>query len=184
MKIKETDNIECIGQTIWTIVDAMEEDKDMALEFLANNGITVIKSEKYYPIQSFLNAFNEIVAEIGPKMLFKIGKALPKNAIFPPDVDDIHKVMSTLNIAYHMNHKKDGQTMFDPTTGVMLNGIGSYLYTITSKNSGTMVCDNPYPSEFDRGIIMALARKFEPLAEVILDIPKNEKDVRKYLVSW
>lgn len=188
IELDSMNKIETNGQTIWAIVDAMEEDKEMAIEILANNGIINLQPDKFYSLQNFLHAFNEIATEIGPKMLFKIGKAVLRNAKFPPDVNDIHKALSLINIAYHMNHKKDGQDMFDPSTGVLLDGIGNYIYQKKNETSGIMICNNPYPGEFDRGIISAMARKFEPLAEVTLDIAAEAHiqlgDSRSYLITW
>jgi hypothetical protein len=55
-----------------------------------------------------------------------------------------------------------------------------------------MECKNPYPSEFDRGIITAMARKFKPreslLVSVELDNAKPSRmkgaDSCTYKIKW
>ena len=34
-------------------------------------------------------------------------------------------------------------------------------------NTGKMTCDNPYPCDFDRGIIQALAERFQPPGSLV-----------------
>jgi hypothetical protein len=48
--------------------------------------------------------------------------------------------------------------------------------------------DNPYPSEFDRGIITSLSRRFKPHCEVKLDPDKPSRteggDSCTYIIEW
>jgi hypothetical protein len=51
-----------------------------------------------------------------------------------------------------------------------------------------MQCKNPYPCDFDRGIIVAMARKFEPSVKVELDTSKPSRkdgaDDSWYIVTY
>ncbi len=51
-----------------------------------------------------------------------------------------------------------------------------------------MVCENPYPCAFDRGIIQAMAARFEPAAQVkhvdLGGCRKKAAESCSYLVSW
>lgn len=80
-------------------------------------------------------------------------------------------------MAYHLNHR-GGE-------------IGSYKYQSTGPKSGKLVCHNPYPSDFDQGIITAAARKFAPpgvFPAVKLDetAPTRKKgaDACTFLITW
>ena len=74
------------------------------------------------------------------------------------------------------------------------NGIGLYkLIEIDyEKKEAIMRCNNPYPCDFDRGIITTMARKFRPadskLPMVILDKSKPGRfegaDESWYIVTW
>ena len=57
--------------------------------------------------------------------------------------------------------------MMDLATGTMRPGIGHYAYAPSGDTSGTMTCNNPYPCEFDFGIIEAAANKFKPATATI-----------------
>lgn len=180
--------IEVNGQTINSFLDVLKEDQEMITEFLSKNNIKNLKPDDWYLMTDWLKAFKMLGDEIGEKTLFMVGKGILDNAKMPPNITEIHSSLALINVAYHMNHRLDGTVMFDESNGQMLQGIGNYEYTKTSENSGTMVVDNPYPCEFDRGVITAMARKFKPLAQVILDpIKQNKKEgsmSSTYLISW
>ncbi len=80
-------------------------------------------------------------------------------------------------MAYHLNHQ-GGE-------------IGHYQFSKTGPKQVVMTCRNPYPCEFDRGIILAIARQFQPVGAVVRvqhDAAKpcrtKQGDSCTYLVSW
>ena len=84
----------------------------------------------------------------------------------------------SINIAYHMNHR-GGE-------------IGTYGFQSTGPRSATMVCRNPYPCAFDRGIIEAMAARFKPDDSVAVSVQHDDSapcrrhgaDSCTYLVTW
>lgn len=172
--------VEVNGQTILSVVYALHAGRDTRLAMLAKHGLNDIKPEKWYSQEKWLNAFKDISKYLGDPTLFVIGKAIPDNAIFPPEIDSLEKALNSIDIAYHMNHQ-GGE-------------IGSYkLIKFDSVNrEAIMVCNNPYPSEFDRGIITTMLRKFRPkdsyMSEVRLDMTKENRqqghDSCTYLINW
>jgi hypothetical protein len=48
-----------------------------------------------------------------------IGKSIPENAQFPPEINSIEAGLQAIDVAYHMNHRIDGKPLFDPKTGKM-----------------------------------------------------------------
>ena len=79
--------VEVNGETVLSVVDGMGFLKDRGIAILAENGIINPRPGNWYPQQSWLNAFRSISEKIGPKTLFMIGKSIPENAQWPPDVD-------------------------------------------------------------------------------------------------
>lgn len=55
---------------------------------------------------------------------------------------------------------------FDGQDGAMLEGIGPYGYERRVDKRIRSRCNDPYPREFDRGIIETMARRFRADAEV------------------
>jgi hypothetical protein len=188
--------IEVNGQTVYTIVDGFGLFKRVASRVLESEGIGRMKSDGdlvidrdgWYSQEKWLRAFARIAAEAGSGALFAIGRQIPENAAFPPGVVDIHSALQAINVGYHMNHRKHGAIMFNPQTGELLAGIGYYGCQPQGEHTIIAECKNPYPCDFDRGILTSMARKFEPHAQVVHD---DSKPCRKtggeactYEITW
>ncbi len=165
------EGIEVNGQTIFSIVDAMAV-RFMTEKIFKEVGLPPTSEIEgnphgWYPQQRWLDAFRRIAEKIGHASLFAIGKKIPENAEFPPDIDSVEKALASIDVAYHMNHRNSsGEVLFDPSTGKMLEGIGHYQYEKVGENKAVLTCQNPYPCDFDRGIIKAMARRFEKNSRV------------------
>lgn len=170
--------VEVNGETVLSIVDGMGTFKEKALTILASNGIKAPKPGDWYPQQFWLNAFKTISEQVGANTLFTIGKKIPENAKFPPAIDAIEKALGAIDMAYHMNHR-GGE-------------IGNYGYSADGPKGAKMVCKNPYPCEFDRGIIEAMATRFKPKGSIVVRVKHDDSapcrkkgaDACTYLVSW
>jgi hypothetical protein len=136
------------GMSRCSDLDLMESFRKMAIRMLTKHGIVEPQKDKWYLQQAWLDAFKEISEEIGPATLKMIGEKIPDTALWPSDIETIHEGLASIDVAYHMNHR-GGE-------------IGHYIYSSTGKKSGKMVCNNPYPCDFDLGIIKATARRFSP----------------------
>jgi hypothetical protein len=187
-------DIEVNGQTVYAIVDGFRLFRRLASAVLQQEGIGSMKPDgdleidrnAWYSQAAWLRAFARIAEEAGNGALHAIGRQIPANAQFPGSVDT-HTALQSIDIAYHLNHRKHGQIMFNPDTGVMLDGIGTYGYRRESERKVVMGCRNPYPCDFDRGIIMSMAHKFEPHATVEHDhasCRKQGADTCTYVVTW
>lgn len=172
-------NVEVNGQTILSVVNALSVGKERRLGILKKHGIEP-EEGKWYKQQLWLNAFSEIYKELGDHTLFSIGKAIPENAKFPPQIDTLQKALEAIDMAYHMNHR-GGE-------------IGHYTLISYDGNGrhATMLCKNPYPSEFDRGIISTMLRRFRPKDSFKYDVSTdltNETRIKgadscTYIIRW
>jgi hypothetical protein len=168
------------GQTILSVVNAMEFGKETRKEILEKHGLVNIEPEGWYDQQKWLDAFREIHDSLGTNTLYIIGKAIPENAKFPPEINSLEKALNAIDVAYHMNHTK--------------GDIGSYkvIEFDDKKRKAVMTCSNPYPSDFDRGIINAMLVRFKPKDSlkysVALDTSKetriNGADSCTYTIGW
>jgi len=181
------------GATIMSIVDALKNYGGAVGQIMKESGLEDVVGDEnhWYPQQSFLNAFKIISEQVGPKTLFLIGQKIPENAVFPPEVDSIEKALASIDVAYHMNHKNArGEVLFDPTrTPTMLEGIGHYEFAaLEGQNRGVMVCDVPYPCDFDRGIIATIAARFSRAPVVVHDdsaaCRKDGFETCAYQIRW
>jgi hypothetical protein len=187
------EGIEVNGQTINSVLEGLYSIRFVLDKFFVEAGYPKageIDPTQWYSQQQWLDIFRIISEKIGSKAMFKIGKKIPENAEFPPEIDNIEIALSSIDIAYHMNHRtNEGQILFDIKNGKMYEGIGHYWYKkIKNKNKIIMKCENPYDCDFDRGIITAMANKFNPTAKVVHDdsneCRKYGKNSCTYIVEW
>jgi hypothetical protein len=188
--------VEVFGASVDAIVAAFKLFPSVALKRLVHHGVgsmkgteVVIEREAWYPLEGWLAAYQNIAEQVGPRAVFQIGQHIPKHAVFPPTVNDITSGVASIDVAYHMNHRKNGRVMFDPQTGQKLKGIGNYGFApVAGERRIVSVCDNPYPCDFDRGILTAMAARFERQSRVSHDdkgpCRKNGADSCTYTVSW
>ena len=165
------------GQTVLSVISGMGAFKDTAVQILQRNGIPNPQPNAWYPQQAWLNAFREIAKTIGSSTLRQIGLSIPRNAKFPPGINSVEKALESIDGAYHMNHR-GGE-------------IGHYVFAKTGPTSATMTCKNPYPCDFDRGLIEAVANQFKPAGSIVKVQHDSAKPCRAkdgdsctYLINW
>jgi hypothetical protein len=169
--------VEVCGAAVLSIVEGMDLSRTMARRVLSAHGIVDPTRESWHPQQAWLDAFREIAGSVGPATLRRIGTKIPETALWPPSIRTIEDALSSIDIAYHMNHR-GGE-------------VGHYAFTKSASTTGSMVCGNPYPCEFDHGIVEATAAKFAPPRLVVavrhddaLPCRSRGGDSCTYHVSW
>jgi len=165
------------GETVLSVVEGLGAFKPTALQILADNGIKDPQPGQWYSQQAWLDAFKTISEKLGQVTLYSIGLKIPETAKFPPAIDSIEKALASIDVAYHMNHR--------------MGEIGNYKYEATGEKSARMVCTNPYPCDFDRGIIEAVAKRFRPKGALVRVKHDDSAPCRKqgaesctYLIEW
>jgi hypothetical protein len=189
--------VEVFGASVGAFVDAFKLFPSVVLKCLVKNGIGTMSAKgtveidknRWYPQEKWLAAWEEIATTVGPRACYQIGRQVPKHAVFPPTITEIHGAVASIDVAYHMNHRKGGKVMFDPATGQKAKGIGTYGYEATpGERRITSVCENPYPCDFDRGLVSEIVSKFEKNARVSHDdgAPCRTKGAASctYVISW
>jgi hypothetical protein len=166
--------VEVFGANVGAFVDAFKLFPSVILKCLTKHGIGTmvgktieIDRTRWYAQEAWLTAWEEIATSIGPRACYQIGRQVPKHAVFPPTVTDINAAMASVDVAYHMNHRKNGKPMFDLATGQKVKGIGTYGFEpARGERRIKSVCENPYPCDFDRGLLTEVAVRFELSARV------------------
>lgn len=188
-----TNHVKVNRQTVASVVEAQSSGKEFRMNALKTVGIDLENDpSEWLEHQSWLDAFRIINEEQGGMNVFMIGKAVVDHAEFPP-MNNLEEALRSIDIAYHMNHQLNGKKMFDGSNGSMLEGIGHYNlaeFDAAAKRA-VMVCDNPYPSRFDEGIITQVVRRFKPIGSresVSLDQSKESRlkggNSCTYVITW
>ncbi len=186
-----------LGANLQIVLDGFGSFSVLANNILLEEGLGTherhgaVKFEQgnWYPLARWLKALERIGNEFGHYLLYQSGMTTPKNAVFPPTVTDIHSALRCIDVAYHMNHATHGESMFNPVTGQMGEGIGHYVYAhVLGKKQVTIESTTPYPCDFDRGIVIAMAQRFQPSAALTHDASKpcrkNGGASCSYHVTW
>ncbi|MDR1685905.1 MAG: hypothetical protein LBR82_05600 [Desulfovibrio sp.] len=188
--------IEVNAPTVAAIVAGMGYFTKISRRALGEVGIGDVVDDKlvldmqvWYSQEAWLKAFETIARQVGNSALFNIGMSIPVNAKFPFGAVDVVSAVRSIDIAYHINHRKNGRPLYDIETGTMYEGIGHYgCEPVSGKNEIRCVCRNPYPCAFDRGIIKAMAQQFAPDAQVVHDdtveCREQGADSCTYRVFW
>jgi hypothetical protein len=171
-------NVQVNGRTVCSVIDGMGAFQHIATKILTENGIVDPMPDQWYSQQAWLNSFKAIAKKVGARTLYQIGMRIPENADFPDHIDSVEKALFSIDVAYHMNHR-GGE-------------IGHYQFKRTGSHSGKMTCKNPYPCDFDRGIIDAMCKKFKPRRSIYVCSKHDEtQSCRKeggdsctYLIRW
>ncbi len=190
-------DIEVNGESLGATVDAFKQYPSIVSKYLVKYGLVKTVNGKpeqidrsaWYPLDKWLACYLAIAKDVGLNSLYTIGKKIPENAAFPPHLSDIRSALGSMDVAYHLNHRKGGLPMFDPATGTMLEGIGHIRVDFAeNERRAAVVCEHPYPCEFDRGLVTALATRFEPMAKTVHDngAPCRKKGASSctYIVTW
>lgn len=185
--------IESVGGAVLSVVNGIKTSFSQKIiqDILKDNGLENIEADKWYPAQKWLNSFRTISEQIGSNTVFLTGMAIPDNALLPPEIKTIEAALSSINIAYHMNHRLKGEPLFDPSSGQIKDIIGNYKCNILEEKKVQMICDSPFPCDFDRGLIEGFAKKFKSPNTSAVRVIHSEKGCRKngddsceYTVSW
>ncbi len=174
------------------MVNGLGAFKQMAITILGENGLEEPKPDHWYPLQNWLNAFKIIANKIGPNTLFQIGKQTLDDAKWPPNIKSfsIKDAFQLIDVAYHMNHKIKNQVLFQ--NGKIYEGIGHYTSKEIEKNMLKIICENPYPCEFDKGLLTRMAYDFKPKGSLKIEVihddsapcRKKNQNSCSYIVKW
>lgn len=145
-------------------------------EILAANGLASVRSESWYPLQSYLDVIRTVAEQVGQKAVFYIGKKLPELTEWPSGVETVVEGMESISGAYETVHRG--------------GDVGYYRVESVADGRLRLRCQNPYPCALDRGVIRGTGERFSPptayvdLAEQSTRCRADGGDECVYEVTW
>jgi hypothetical protein len=188
--------IEVAGMGVCVFIEAFKLFPSVVVTRLHRHGIGRIRGGQllvdmnaWLPLENWLAAFDNIARSLGPRALLEVGRRVQQFAMLPPHLTDIHAALAGINVAYHMNHRRNGIPMFDPSSGQLVGGIGDYGYApVPGERRIISRCDTPYPCDFDRGVLLGFAERFEKHVRVEHDdagpCRKRSQVSCTYTITW
>lgn len=174
-------DVEVHGQTILLVVDEAlirfsKAYQERAREALAESGIENPKADEWYPQQAWLDTFRVIADELEPHLLDRLGEQIPSVVDWPERISGVPEGLQSIDEAYQLNHRG--------------GDIGYYRFEPKNDQSGEVICRNPYPCLFDRGLIRAVAQEYAPVESFVF-VEEARKQCRRdgddtctYTVYW
>jgi hypothetical protein len=132
--------VEVLGTVLMSLIEGTQE---RIIPVFEKHGITNVRPDHWYPKQAMLDAMQEFGQTVD---LVSIGRGIPNLAQWPPEIDTVYKAFEALDQAYHMNHR-GGE-------------IGHYHVDFVGDQAVDVVAQNPYPCDFDYGLLFGLAQRY------------------------
>ncbi len=154
--------VEVRGEVLLGYLEAMGQLKQFALQQFKAFGITNPQQGQWYPLESLMGVFERFAKK---HALQTIGASVIRTAKWPKEIDSLYKALSSIDAAYHMNHRRDGRELFDYRTNRIIEGEIGHDYVIQlpdKKNTLLYVCESFYPCDFDFGMASQFAKQFKP----------------------
>lgn len=184
-------SIEASKKIVNSFLNCMKRAKDLRAEVLRKYHL--LDDKEWFPFQDWMDAFKEISLRFGDMNLFLTGIAFI-NQDELPSINSLREAFERINLGYHSEHRKDGKLMYDMETNKLLDGIGSFsiLSFDEDQKEAKIVCNTPYPSKFEEGVLYELTRKFKPNAQTVHLIkvdPTRERRTKggqscTYIINW
>jgi hypothetical protein len=137
----EVDGSTVVAVTSGIIVGAV------ARELLSAAGLADVHQGGWYPHQLWLNVYRSIHDHLGADTLYSIGRRIPYSADFPAQrMVDVATALAAIDAAYQTAHRG--------------GDIGEYRFVEVGQDHYEIRCDNPYPNEFDLGIVTSIVELY------------------------
>jgi len=127
-------------------VELLEGDPTEALEI---HGLLDISADDWVSQQDYLNMLRYFSEHNSNSLsLVAVGMKIPEKIAWPDTISALSEAFKVFEKIYQRAHR---------------NGeVGNYSMKEIGPHHIQVIADNPYPSDFDYGIIVGISRKFSP----------------------
>jgi hypothetical protein len=150
--------VEVSTNLISSIITAIPQQEKKVRSILARNGIKNIQTSDWFAQQKFLNSYKEVAQNLGPHLLFEMGKSLFDSLNFSKEIKTLEGALNQLDTVLQQSHR-EGQS-----------GYYRLLSYDRRKKEARVECKNPYPCYLDRGILTGLSRAFKPSDASLINV--------------
>jgi hypothetical protein len=142
------------GAALESLFLALGHSEGLVEKILRSSGADRIDPDRWYDLHwSCIIVYGQIEAQIGRGAILAVGKKMIEAAVFPPGLDDVRTMLSSLDAAYRLNARGPN--------------IGGILCTFDDDRSATLDWTAAGPCALNIGIIQGCASRVgaRPLVE-------------------
>jgi hypothetical protein len=173
---KNIEGVEVRGEVIIGIKEVLENStyRSKGISLKPFN-LDTAKPNQWYPLKNLVDFFTYIEESNNSVILQKIGAEVANKALWPDTVQTIRAALESVNLAYHMNHRRNGLELFDYKKGVVIEGyIGHNILEVDDKKETVKyICGSFYPSDFDLGMAKQVVKIFGKNAIAALSVKRD-----------
>jgi hypothetical protein len=190
-------NVEVSGNSLNSMLSGFGTFRSLAQRKIVDAGLVprpstpgtfTVDPTTWLPLRRVLDVFNEVGREIGGDVLLRVGRGVIDNAVFPPTINSVETCIESVQIAYRLNHRRNGKPYIEQEEKAIVDDIGYYApQRLAGERRYRVVSRTVYPCRFDQGVLLGLAQKFEPRARVAHDDgPCRARDGEHcaYIITW
>jgi hypothetical protein len=117
--------------------------------FIERHNLENLQADSWLPISDYLALLEDVQKNANNYYtLISVGSKIPELADKMPETFTLQDLFRNMNDSYHINHR---------------NGeIGNYFVEFLAENHIRVIAQNPYPSDFDYGLVWGGAKYFAP----------------------
>ncbi|MDC0669868.1 hypothetical protein [Nannocystis radixulma] len=135
-----------LGAALRSFVRALQQSEAVVRQILRNHGLERIDEDQWYDLNTARSIYYTVGAQVGERSLHGVGLQMIGAAQFPPGIDDIKAVLTSLDAAYRMNCRGPE--------------IGAITCDFEGDHTAVVVFATPFPCALSRGILQGCAKKF------------------------
>ncbi|MBN2134754.1 MAG: hypothetical protein JW737_03405 [Acidobacteria bacterium] len=165
-------DVKVSGGAILAFLDALN-NRELGLKYLEKHGILNIEAKKFYSQQAFLLTQKDLAETMGVAIALEATGANIPLELPPEKAKTVFEIFENWQKHYMDNNIGDTESYFR-----IIERGENYLLLETN---------NPYPCDFDRGLIKAFAHFVQPEAKVVKWGSKcrsHGDDACTYHISW
>ncbi len=177
-KVKAKDT-KVSGHLVEAFLEALPGNARYRAEFLKRHGIEKVDENSWYPMEEWLEVFEDVANNLGKATLFILGKAIFKALELPRNIKSLEDALKHLNEYYQKMHQ---------------GNVGEVKLVSYDEDKKQAIVESTtsYPSDLERGVLTELARSHMPEdaidVEVIIDESRSTKEDGAestfYIIQW
>jgi hypothetical protein len=141
------------GAALSSFIKGLGQSESVIQRILQPHGLKAIDPEQWYDLELARAIYYDLEKHVGSRTLYNVGIQMIESAPFPPQINDVPSVLSSLNGAYSMNVR-----------GPQIGGITTVL---EDDDAAVVTFSTPFPCHLEQGVVAGCCKKFgaTPLLE-------------------